>query len=387
MWAFGGRRDTMTYMRIRRTAGWFIAATLLFSAPGAISSRACIVGNPAEPATITITSAPPDCCYGSWAGTVSGIANNLDTDSVVVVIYAQTNVYWVQPYSSSYQTYIGCDGAFSNSTHGGHHYCALLAKRSWAAPSTMGYLPPVGEDILAVACAPEGPRTLQFADYAWQVKQAGDVEVDPGPNCFSDRLENVWTDEAGRLHLKITHTGDNWCCAEVFTEQYLGFGLYEFEVESPIGQMDPSVVFAGFNYSDQLDEIDIEFSRWGNPAADNAQYVVQPWDHAGNRHRFNLALAGAKSCHKFNWLSDRVEFSSYQGGFADSGDVIQSWAYDGPDVPEPDIERMRFNLWLYNGAPPTDQQEVEVIVTDFRFTPAGNPVDPTTWGRIKAILR
>ena len=38
-------------------------------------------------------------------------------------------------------------------------------------------------------------------------------------------------------------------------------------------------------------EIDVEWSRWGDPQQDPAQFVVQPWDTPGNLVRFSAALA------------------------------------------------------------------------------------------------
>jgi hypothetical protein len=366
----------------------FILLTILtfFSLP----ANACIIGNPSNPPAITITNSPPSCCYGCWCSVgIEGYANNINTDSVAVVLYAQTNVYWVQPWADSPWTTIRCsDGYFNNGTHGGHHYCAILAKKSWTPPSTMGYLPPIGGPILAIACQPPERDTIPFSGYIWHIKQSGDVAIDPGPNYWSDSENNVWVDELGKLHLKLTYSGGKWYCPEVFTEQYLGYGCYRFEVEGWIDQLDPNVIFAGFIYSDLAKEIDIEFSRWGIGTDSNGQYVIQPWNVAGNRYRYSFTLVQPKSQHKFCWYPDSIRFESYQGRFNENGDLIQTWLYTGASNPTPNSERMRFNIWLLGGSAPINAQEVEVVISKFLFCSDYNtPVLPTTWGRIKSIFR
>ena len=118
-------------------------------------------------------------------------------------------------------------------------------------------------------------------------------------------------------------------------------------------------------------EQDIEFSRWGDPAAANAQYVVQPWDRAGNRYRFVLAAGHERTVHHFRWLPDRVDFASYSWDAAAQGPgaELAAWQYTGPDVHPAGGENARINLWLLDGKPPTDGQPVEVIVESFHFTP------------------
>ena len=129
------------------------------------------------------------------------------------------------------------------------------------------------------------PRTIAFSGYTWQVKSSTDV-VGPGPNYFSDSGANVWVDQQGRLHLKLTSSKGRWYCAEVVNMQSLGRGRYGFELDSAVNALDPNVVLGLFTWSDDPAyanrELDVEFSRWGN-AADptNAQYVVQPYEHPG----------------------------------------------------------------------------------------------------------
>ena len=46
-------------------------------------------------------------------------------------------------------------------------------------------------------------------------------------------------------------------------------------------------------------------------------------------------------------------------------------------MPQTGDENIRLNLWLINGNPPTDNQEVEVIIKSFQFVPLGSPLPAT----------
>ena len=219
-------------------------------------------------------------------------------------------------------------------------------------------------------------RTVQFSGYTWIVKSSESPQG-PGPNYWSDSKENVWVDDQGRLHLKITERNGKWYCAEVYTEESFGHGEYTFYMASRIDQLDKNVVCGLFTYLDDNHEIDIEFSRWGDAKAANAQYVVQPWSRPGNIKRFNIALNGDYSTHRFIWRNNRVDFRSLHGrydlhyDFPPSSDyIISQWTYTGSDIPAPSTEKVHINLWLMNGQPPSDGQKVEVVIEKVEFKSA-----------------
>ena len=209
--------------------------------------------------------------------------------------------------------------------------------------------------------------TVTFAGSSWAVKASAGL-VGPGPNVFSDSPENVWVDAAGQLHLRITNRDGQWRSAEVILARSLGYGTYRWTVASPVGRLDPNVVLGLFTWSDDPAynhrEIDIEIARWGEATGDsNAQYVVQPWDRAGNLRRFVQPDAGPTT-HEFTWTQKSVSFRSA----TQAGETISAWTYKGRDIPRAGDERTRMNLWLDRGAAPTNGAEVEVVLSGFTFT-------------------
>lgn len=53
----------------------------------------------------------------------------------------------------------------------------------------------------------------------------------------------------------------------------------------------------------------------------------------------------------------------------DPNDVVHQWEYTGDEIPVPGDENARMNLRLFWGNPPSDGQEVEVVVSSFVFIP------------------
>ena len=214
---------------------------------------------------------------------------------------------------------------------------------------------------------PGYPNRVTWSGLSWQVKSSTSA-VGPGPNVFS--AANVTVDSAG-LHLRIAKDASGrWTCSEVIGPTSYGYGTYAFVVASPLDTFDPNVVLGLFTWSDKAPyhhrEIDVEVARWGS-AADptNAQFVVQPAATAGHLQRFT-ATSAVRTLQQFTWKPGEVDFVSTR---LDSGAVVASWAYSGSGVPVPGDERVRLNLWLFNGLAPTNGSPAEVVVESFAFAP------------------
>jgi hypothetical protein len=231
--------------------------------------------------------------------------------------------------------------------------------------------------IGAPASSGVNAQTITFGGYQWQVKSG--TNLGPGPNTWN--ASNVWLDSQGALHLKISHANGVWSCAEVDMTQSLGFGTYQFQVTGRIDQLDKSVVLGLFNYPtpdvgpDGTNEIDIEFAHWGNAAWPNGNYTVWP-AKAGVKQTsstFNFKLNGNATTHRFTWKSQSILFQSLNGHRDDNKQQFAHWLFKPTDytsqIPQKPIPVM-LNLWLFQGQPPSDGNEVELVVSSFKFTPA-----------------
>jgi hypothetical protein len=201
-----------------------------------------------------------------------------------------------------------------------------------------------------------------------------------GPNNWTST--NVWIDADNKVHLKLSHspTTGGWTCAELYTNVKFGFGTFRWFVEGAIDKFDTNVVLGLFTYGgvDGTNEIDIEVAKWGQkePEASNLFYTVYPRTLGIAKPVSNgtlMSLQGTYTTHQFNWTSAHVAFQS-QYGFMDSPNQNIFFSYRTPAnfttaMPYLDAP-LHINLWAFQGKPPTDGQEVEIIIHDFKYTKA-----------------
>lgn len=213
-------------------------------------------------------------------------------------------------------------------------------------------------------------RTLDFAGYSWDVKAGFG---NPGANLWSNDTTDVWVDEGGRLHLTLSRKGNGrWYATEVISKETFDYGTFTFYLEAEPADYDPHVVAGVFLYRDEQNEIDLEFSRWGDK--ENYQfgnYVIQPAEHPGNQFRFPVLTSGTYTTHRIVWKPDEILFSSWHGHWDEAPDdkIIAQWQYAGKHIPESNGLRLFFNLWLFrNIAPKTDKTE-KLTIARFTYQP------------------
>jgi hypothetical protein len=289
-----------------------------------------------------------------------------------IVLFAKAGIWWVQPTTDEPFTSIQPDSTWTNTTHLGTEYAALLVEPGYRPPPTMEVSPSEGGDVVAVKIVPgakseQGLRTLQFSGYEWQVRN---VRSNRGGRLNTYSNANAWTDPNGFLHLRIAQNAGEWTCAEVKLSRSLGYGTYRFVVRD-VSQLEPAAVFSIFTW-DEADagqnhrEMNIELTRWGDPASKNAQYVVQPFYVPANVVRFNVP-AGVLT-HSFRWEPGRVAFKTVRGPAADGpGSIAQHVFTSG--VPAPGGESMHLGFYIFGNADAPLQKDVEVVIEKFEYLP------------------
>src|SRR5882762_7311564 len=147
-----------------------------------------------------------------------------------MVLYAKTDGRWGlcrqsgQPFTS-----IESDGRWKASVHLGLQYAALLVDPTYNPPEQTESLPIVGNGVVALAvingegAAPvrPSPKILNFSGYEWKTS-AGPI-FHAGSRNFFDPA-NLWTDERGTLHIRISGSPGKWNTAEVKLTRSLGYG-------------------------------------------------------------------------------------------------------------------------------------------------------------------
>ncbi|MDP2791636.1 MAG: hypothetical protein Q8O15_07770 [Rectinemataceae bacterium] len=126
--------------------------------------------------------------------------------------------------------------------------------------------------------------------------------------------DQVWVDGEGRLHLMLQNRAGVWTASELMAKKDAGYGIYSFDVEGSVHDLDPNIVFGYFSWDQN----------------------VQPYDRVGNQHSFDLPKA--KTCHfEMRW--------------------------------EPGRARLRINLWLFRGKEPDRPGPWEVVLSNLRISP------------------
>jgi hypothetical protein len=285
-----------------------------------------------------------------------------------VVLYAKSGVWWVQPLVDHPFTKLK-SSRFSNATHLGTEYAALLVEPGYRPLDSVQELPGPGGGIAAVASVSgqktPPSRSITFAGYEWRVRDApsnrgGENFYDPG---------NAWTDANGALHLRIAQVADKWTCAEVSLTRSLGYGTYSVEVRDT-SHLELPVVFSMFTYDyagadENYHEAAVEIARWGDPASKNSQYVIQPYYVPTNVMRFESPPGPL--IHSIHWEPGRMAFKTTRASKAAQPAVAERVFTSG--VPSHGVESIRLNLYLFRSAQVALNHEAEVVIDKFQFLP------------------
>lgn len=285
-----------------------------------------------------------------------------------IVLYARSGVWWIQPLANQPFTKIRPDSTWKNSTHLGTEYAALLVEDGYRPAPKTATLPPEGNGVAAIAIAKGQPGAplantiLRFSGYDWTIRAAGS---DHGgePNTYDPA--NAWIDRNGFLHLRMGPRNGRWTCAEVSLNRSLGYGYYAFTVQQT-AHLSPSAVFGFFTWDDTRsegfhNELDIELSRWGDPHAKNADYVVQPFYVSDNFYRFTVPPGPLT--HTLQWQPNIASFTSLQ----DARTVGEHTFTSG--IPAPAKETVHLDLYDFHHLENPAQPPGEVVIKKFEYHP------------------
>ncbi len=220
-------------------------------------------------------------------------------------------------------------------------------------------------------------HTLSFSGYTWTITDFGTSTHGPGPNYWSS--SNAYVDANGYLHLELTKNTKTktWQCSQVVLNQSLGYGTYQWQVEGRIDQLDPNVVFAMFNYSgnDGFDEMDIEYSKWGNAKnktdLDFNLYPATGSNQSNVETTASVTLTTTYTTHRIIRSGTEVDFQSLMGFQDGNTNLYAAKSLYSPPTAISTLSMPAYiNLWLYQGKAPANGKNVEVIIHNFTFTPA-----------------
>jgi hypothetical protein len=295
-----------------------------------------------------------------------------------IVLFAKAGPWWVQPMANQPFTKISPDSNWKNLTHLGTEYAALLVDQSYRPHATMDALPVAGGEIAAVATvkgvmgdsppAKAVSETIQFSGYPWKVRS--------NPGEYTGALHNydpanISVDAKGFLHLRVTRQADRWICSEVQLANSFGYGTYVITVED-VAHLEPAAVLSFFTWdelgADQYHrELDIQLSRWGDPANKNAQYVLQPYYVPQNVSRF--AVPSGLITHFIRWEPGEVTFHTIRGNMTVPETVAIARHVFRTGIPTPGSESLRINMCAFEYAKVSLQTGAEAVIERVQYLP------------------
>ncbi|MBL0104275.1 MAG: glycoside hydrolase family 16 protein [Bacteroidetes bacterium] len=226
----------------------------------------------------------------------------------------------------------------------------------------------------ASSTLPFAGDTLEFSGHKWLSKESNGKHTGPGHNYFSGSKENVYVDDNGKLHLRLTYRNDKWYCPEVRMLENLGYGSYIFHIDSLITPLDRDIVVGLFMYDhdDTLNfhnEVDIEFSQWGKDDALNTQYVIQPKE--AEAYRFNTDF---KRCtrHVMEVRKRKIVYKSYYEKDSTQKSSCRPYSRHTMSLDKEyksSNEKVSINVWLYRMSEPSNLKEFEIVFSKFEFKP------------------
>lgn len=333
---------------------------------------ACHSERPRDSASIRFTRVPQADAGGKEKNDIiEGVVAGARPGQQIVLYAKSGNNWWVQPLVAHPFTAIHKDAKWTNATHLGTQYAALLVESGYRPAPVISALPPISADVAAVAVVPGGAKppspVITFSGYEWRVRtspsgRGGTNRYDPS---------NAWTDPAGAMHLRIAKSGADWTCAEVSLTRSEGYGTYEFVVRDT-AHLEPAAILDMFTWDyaggeQNNREMNIQIGRWGTPAVRSGRYVVQPYYVPNNVFEF-MAPAG-RLTHSLRWEEGRLSFRTVRGSPPGSQAQLVAEHVFTSGVPSPGIESVRIALYDYRNSPIPLQQGAEVVIERFAWYP------------------
>jgi hypothetical protein len=139
-----------------------------------------------------------------------------------------------------------------------------------------------------------------------------------------------------------------------------------------ISDLEPAVVLAMYTLSDagaaaadrNPREWDVEISRWGDPSAKNARYVVQP---AYQNTEWFEAPRGALT-HQVQWESGRLRMTTMRRARTVAEAVASEHTFTS-GIPVPGDEKFRIDFYDFQRGPQLVRHGSEIVIEQFEYLP------------------
>lgn len=234
----------------------------------------------------------------------------------------------------------------------GNYTVTLTATSSSGATSHSSYIP------VYITL----PTNITWSGQTWHVSTTG-----PGGNTWGTSNGSIWIDEQDRLHMTVKNVSGVWVSSELNNVNYTKYGVYTWNVASPLFQFDKHIVGAMYLYYNDTEEIDFESSYWSNISRPNGQFVNQPgWvgniNASWNKVFMNITDNGQPYEVKFIYHPTYVQYYLNR-----SGSNLASWNMTNASEMPTTAMKTSMNVWQYQHQVPSNGLTQEMVLNDFSY--------------------
>lgn len=229
---------------------------------------------------------------------------------------------------------------------------------------------------------------LFFSGLNWNIIQEN--EISEANNFVFSKLKNVFTDDKGKLHLKISNIDGSWYGAEIQTDTLLGFGTYTFYIDAPVDKIDIyselDLAIKNIDPADRngMTETGVRFNYGGDKDNNNC---MEYYLYSTNRKFAGVSSAdgafklnNSQSIFKITIARNEYKYESFEIDANGKMMPIYSFKLDKSSKLDKnsDIDELVYakssselkpilRFYLDNAASPFSKMEQEIIISKFEF--------------------
>lgn len=184
----------------------------------------------------------------------------------------------------------------------------------------------------------------------------------------------AWLDGQNNLHMRLQQIDGSYQGALFESSETYQYGTFSWTVKSSSLNLERGSSLGFFTYNDDgklpLNEIDIEINQWQG-YNERAWFVLQPGAiSTPDEDKVHYTVSNPSDeedlTYTIQWFPEQVHWSIVNS----RGTVVSEWTYSNADAIQDDAARVCFDLLVLNhGAGPVSGDPVEVVLSDFSYTP------------------
>lgn len=245
---------------------------------------------------------------------------------------------------------------------------------------------PIEEETKDSTSIQQNIDNIVFSDYNWKSKETKDF-ADSRIFCLTNK-QNVSINPDGTLLLKISKIGEYWYGGEITLDTTLGFGEYSFEIVAPQNELDANahlsltILNQTDEYYEGLTQTGVRFSKNSDANAKNEleYFMYSTSSKVAGTHEPDkpFLIDNTPSIHKIGIYPDYIYYTSKSGSDFEEFKTFKknassnNFSDDISFAASTDNMKVIISLCLADSNEPLSNKTVELIIKNFKFSPAND---------------